>query len=486
MFNNLFNRFYFYSLITIFLFDILSFISHQYYLVNYFSFILIILLVFILTLKRLEWGIYILLTELFIGSKGYLFFIYLFNFRLSIRIGLFITILIVYLIRLLLRKNKLLFNKSFIFYYPYLILLLFIIIGTINGLAHNLLTQTFLDVNGWLYFLLLPIILSGINSNHILKNIFSLLLSAITYVSLKTLFLYILFIHQFNLNLFPIYKWIRDSGVGEITKITDSFYRIFFQSHLYLIIGLIFLFLLLIFSKQLNINKKLSIYILSIITLASLLISFSRSFWLGLLFSILVLFIIYIILEKSKLLKIFSTFTPIIFIFLISVFLINILSFDFSGNLKNRLNNSINEPAASSRISQLKPLFKGTLYKPILGSGYGKTLTYYSQDPRILENSPSGIYTTYAFEWGYLDIWLKLGIFGLLAYFYLLYKILVKSYKLISNNTIYFWLLLSILALIITNLFSPYLNHPLGIGFIILATVIINYLNEPGTKKIEY
>ena len=55
-----------------------------------------------------------------------------------------------------------------------------------------------------------------------------------------------------------------------------------------------------------------------------------------------------------------------------------------------------------------------------MGRGFGATVTYQTRDPRILADNGSGEYTTYAFEWGWLDIWLKLGIFGLAAYFLLI------------------------------------------------------------------
>ena len=65
--------------------------------------------------------------------------------------------------------------------------------------------------------------------------------------------------------------------------------------------------------------------------------------------------------------------------------------------------------------------------EPFFGQGYGATVTYLSQDPRVLENNPSGLYTTYAFEWGYLDIWLKLGIGGIIAYLLLLFFLIKES-----------------------------------------------------------
>ena len=124
--NNVFNKFYLYALISIVVIEIISFLAHQNYLLNYFTFFILIGLTFILSIKKLEWGIYILLTELFIGSKGYLFFIEIFDFRLSLRIGIFIILILAWFIKIILNSDKYLFNKSFKYYYQYLILFVFI------------------------------------------------------------------------------------------------------------------------------------------------------------------------------------------------------------------------------------------------------------------------------------------------------------------------------------------------------------------------
>jgi len=62
--------------------------------------------------------------------------------------------------------------------------------------------------------------------------------------------------------------------------------------------------------------------------------------------------------------------------------------------------------------NQLRPLLDAIAQHPWLGSGFGRTVTYRSTDPRVLADHPAGAYTTTAFEWGYLDIALKIGLLG--------------------------------------------------------------------------
>ena len=118
---------------------------------------------------------------------------------------------------------------------------------------------------------------------------------------------------------------------------------------------------------------------------------------------------------------------------------------------------------------------------PIIGYGFGKTLTYTTQDPRILEQNPSGEYTTYAFEWGYLEILLKVGVLGLAIYLSFLGYIVYIGWRAIhvmqreNNGMAYSWMVglwLGLVCIMITHFFTPYLNHPLGIAYIVVVGLV--------------
>ena len=141
-----------------------------------------------------------------------------------------------------------------------------------------------------------------------------------------------------------------------------------------------------------------------------------------------------------------------------------------------RFANLESESAGISRLNQLQPLLYNISQQALFGYGFGKELTYQSSDPRILKTHPDGIYTTYAFEWGYLDIALKLGVIGLLVYLALIGMLFYLGILNLKSNILNLGLLTGLLALCVTNIFSPYLNHPLGIGYIMLISAILkNY-----------
>jgi len=129
------------------------------------------------------------------------------------------------------------------------------------------------------------------------------------------------------------------------------------------------------------------------------------------------------------------------------------------------------DAAASSRTEQLGPLLTQIKKSPWIGSGFGTTVTYKSFDPRALELNPSGTVTTAAFEWGYLDTITEIGILGLLIFIAFVISIilsLIRAFK-ASHDYIYLGLTLGIISIAVVSIFSPYWNHPLGLGFLMLA-----------------
>ena len=131
--------------------------------------------------------------------------------------------------------------------------------------------------------------------------------------------------------------------------------------------------------------------------------------------------------------------------------------------------------AGQSRWNLLPPLWHAVAKHPILGSGFGTTVTYISNDPRVREVSPTGEYTTYAFEWGWLDVWVKLGAVGLILYLGLLAYIGRALAQCARTSTPCLAGLAVLIALAAVSVFTPYLNHPLGLGILTLLTILPFY-----------
>lgn len=451
--------------------DILSALAYYLPHLRNFIFVGLIFLALILILRHLEYGLALIFAELFVGSKGYLFSFSVGETLISIRIALFIIFFSIFFSKLLFkffshtpvyrsredhRNRQTVLNVTIVF-------LVMILFGILNGLWRGYdFGSVFLDANGYFFvFLIFPVLymVEELETRTWLKEKLSLiLLSGALWLAIKTIILFVLFVHLQNASfLSQIYLWVRNT-IGEITPAGNGLYRIFIQSQLYIVLAY---FLIL------N-NYPKFVFKYSSIFLTAILISLSRSFWLGLLAAYSSQLIIYSFKKK------WSNARQLFIKGLLSVagaiIILSIIYLPSLGGVGERTKNLIGEPAVSSRLAQFKPLVTEILKSPILGHGFGKTVTYKTSDPRILQFSPSGNYTTYAFELGYLDILLKVGLLGLAIYLFLIYKIW-KNMRVTGFK-------LGLIALLVINIFSPYLNHPLGIGYLLLMVIARSNTDE--------
>lgn len=503
----MFGKFFKTSFLFITLAELFSIFAYLLPDFNKAAFVLIGITFLVLSIYKFNYAMLVLLAELFIGSKGYLFYFDAGGKVISIRILFWIIIMSVWFGRIIAARIKtktcplMLYFKNKYFKY-FLILFAFIFFGAINGYLHNSFINVFFDFNGWLYFLLIfPIFELAFYYKNFLENVKQVFLSSILWLSAKTIILFYIFSHSIMGVIEPVYRWVRTSGVGEITNMDSGFTRIFFQSHIFVLVGFfIFLFLLVNALNQKNnflkFNKHEIIYLLIFILFISVnLISYSRSNWVGWFFGLLISS--FVIIWQYKF-KIFLKSTFLIFLSLIIsvIFIAGIIKFPYpktnvnfnaANALAERAGQVKNEAGVSSRWALLGGLWSEIKASPVIGRGFGSTVTYKSSDPRVLESSPDGTYTTYAFEWGWLDIWLKLGLFGVMAYLLVLFILLYNYFLLLKNKTISIFdqnnlfdasLFIGLIAICVLSFFSPYMNHPLGIGYLLMLASIVSTSNS--------
>ncbi|MEI8361574.1 MAG: hypothetical protein WCG01_05565 [bacterium] len=494
------------KLLPIFLFiEVLSFAAWHFPVLNQILFGVIFISALYLSLQKIEYGLALIFAELLIGSKGYLFWLTIGNFRLSIRIGLFLAVIIAWKYGVIcdyFREKKLdtLINALKI---PsqnlFLALLLFCALGVINGLVmNNGLKAVFFDMNAWLYFFLLwPLnAFYGRATLNEKRQFLNILFAAAVWLMIKTWMLLYIFSHEF-LMVEDIYHWVRDTGVGEITAMKAGFYRIFIQSHIYSLFVLLILFIKILnnikdetFKKLIKSKNYWHLIFLASAFFSVILIGLSRSFWLALIVGMLSIVTLWYALHiktfsfKIQLANVFQLMASCIMVLIASlVIILVIIKFPYPKNLADFNAGSVlsdratetNESAIGSRWSLLPELFKAIIKNPLIGSGFGKTVVYKSSDPRVLATDKSGTYTTYAFEWGWLDVWLKIGLLGLVTYGWLVIAQIARIYssRSLLESTTGITLIALLITLMAVHVFTPYLNHPLGIGFIILVLVMV-------------
>jgi O-antigen ligase len=421
---------------------------------------ILLIFVLIIALKNPAYGLAILLAELIIGSQGYLLWLGEEESRLSLRIALWIVVMAVWFVR---QKNLFAELKVWTYRRPFFSLVALLVLAALVGFMFNNETALiFTEAKRWLYLaalIPLSLVFKDKASRELLWPIIG---AALLWIALKTLLTVYLFSHGFAV-IEIFYEWTRFNLLGEITPLANGFYRVFLQSQVFAIPA--FFFSLALFIRK---HKTLDA-LAAALFLAVILTSLSRSFWVGTLAGLIIMSLSALIKFRPKLKSIIQALGSSAIVAVAGILILfAIVRFPFpeptsqinAALFKDRATGF--EAAAASRWALLPVMGEALKNNPLLGYGLGKELTYKTSDPRVLQNNPNGLYTTNAFEWGWLDIWLKLGLLGLAVYIWFLVA-LAKTQDQVGLG--------ALAALAILHIFTPYLNHPLGFGYLALAIV---------------
>ncbi len=472
------NPFFYRTFFLLVLVELVSIFGYLLPPINTIGFFVIVALVLVVALWKLEYGIYCVIAELVVGSKGMLFVWGVGQTAISIRIALWLIIIGVWCARLFFsaedRRNAIAMIRLPMIRWMFAFFAIIFFAGT-NGFFRNNFADVFLDANAWPFFLLLFPLLATMRTPLHIERVLSIIFSATFLLSIEALTILFIYAHDPLGGVFlPFYHWIRSSGVGEVTAITQTFSRVFFQSQIYTLVAFFILLIRTGDEKEKKFFIPNSLFL--ILFLASLLLSFSRSFWVAGV-AALIIFFIFLFAQKISFYSFFIRIGALFCVAAMSVALVWVtmnfpyprtMGGSFASLLEDRAT-AMQESGIGSRWSLLPPLLTRIAEHPFMGLGFGATVTYRSSDPRIVELSARGnnFYTTYAFEWGYLDLWLKFGLIGIFFYCMVLWQIGASLWRLHE----YGWLF-GLIALLVTNIFSPYLNHPLGIGYLLLCIVV--------------
>lgn len=163
-------------------------------------------------------------------------------------------------------------------------------------------------------------------------------------------------------------------------------------------------------------NYKFGIFLWTLGLILSLLLTFSRAGWLGFLFGIIFLAVLF----KEK--RGFILFS--IFIFFLIIFLVP--------SLRERMLFTFSSGGDSARFFIWKTGFEMIKENPFLGKGL-KTFTEYFQQ-YALKLNPSYLGPSFNAHNSYIQIWAESGVFALLSFLIFIGIILYKGIKLVKNN----------------------------------------------------
>lgn len=458
--------------------------------------------------KSLPAGLMIALAEIFMGGHGHLLDYEVFGFSVSLRMVIFAAVMLVWLVRYVKYDVHPKFSRFRDI--PWVIIGLAVLIGTVVGLLKYPEAQVLDDMNGYLTMLYLLPIISIEWDQKLRRELVQVLFGSAIWLVFFTLLLSYLFTHLDGKSLHVLYTFVRDSRLAEITlqtvandagEITNQygarllgsdgyFYRIFMQSQIVVAAAATLFATGMFFIWR---DQRLpSLFGLSLAGFAStLFLSLSRSFYLGLAGALVLVWFLAFWHGRHAFWNVARrsvTFVLLTVIGFTAAYLTVVFPLPQQPDISEAAFYSTSaeterEVAISSRWQLLGPMMEQIYSSPVLGSGFGTEVTFITDDPRIREINPNGEYTTYRFEWGYQDIWLKLGLLGLLGFAWYAAVILI-GVRFTAKRRGHAWIVIGlgagILMLFVAHSFSPYLNHPLGLG---LMLFILPFLEFPNKAK---
>ena len=444
-------------------------------------FLLIIALIMIFfTAYNPVFGLLGVFLELFSSPHGQLISTEILSFDISVRMMVFVGFFIGYFIYLIkTRKNPFVESKNI---YVFGVLGAAIAIGFINGFISNDVLNVFKDGNAYFYLLYVFPILSINWESKTKRQFLQAFAAGAVWNILLSFFILYFFTHVTEPLIKASYIFLRDVRLAEITNLGGSLYRVFIQTQFFaLVFGA---FILALIPKIQSKRETVQSTVLLGAVFATLILSLSRSFWIGIIFALFVfVFILYRYFKKEIRLKSYlicllsSVVLSVFFILIIVLFPFptqRVGGSDLSDLFVKRFTQD-EDVAISSRWKLLDPMLQTISLNPIIGNGFGKEVTFETDDPRAREIRSDGKWSTYAMEWGWLELWLKMGILGPVGFLFLFVYINKRLMTLLKSDHswISIGLICGLVFLFATHMFSPYLNHPIGLGFILFTIIFI-------------
>ena len=177
------------------------------------------------------------------------------------------------------------------------LLFLLTIVGSIaiGWAAGHRITSIYLDANGYLAigYVIAAWIWARTSDRKLLLEAVG---AGVAWITLKTLLFLFLFGHLHPKTLDPLYLWIRDTRLGEITLQRGNIYRVFLQSQWFLLPAILVSTAYIWVGEHL---RESSVRITWIALVAALIASLSRTFWLALALSGLAL-CLYLLTRHTK------------------------------------------------------------------------------------------------------------------------------------------------------------------------------------------
>jgi len=444
-----------------------------------------------LAFKKLDLALLLVFIELFSNPHGALLLTEVGGFPLSMRMALFIGVMTGWGIGWVNQRYQpnLKDGRAHMF----LFIGLAAVLGFVIGVLSRDPVAVFKDGNAYLYlFYLLPILSVPWTHRH-RHDLLQILAAGVIWAALVSFTILYIFTHFWVALLTPVYELIRDLRVAEVTDVGAGVYRVFMQSQMFTAI-----FGWFVLSLSIMGEKRRWLVVCGAVVIAVVLLALSRSFWVGLMPALVFLLFMLYKTASPRFSQIsrfvgWSALTTIIgvgLLFVVALFPIPDPSLA-GGSLVNSLKDRTTETSdagISSRWKLLTPMLNTIFESPLVGHGFGKTVTFQTDDPRIRAISPDGTWSTTSMEWGWFELWIKMGVLGPLAFIYAGYELIKRlwAYRWTEQAWIGLALVTGLIFIYGTHFFSPYLNHPIGLGYLLFLVPFLPNKKHAASQSIVF
>lgn len=461
--------------------------------------VLITLVVFAITWQSEALGVCSLLFELLLASKGGLFSLNVHGHEINVRLLMTGAFLLAWGLKALVgivQKKRTFgeFTKLFKGREWVLALYALVVYGVIRGYALGNTQYLYPDANAWFDLIVLfPIVDIATREGDKLKRLVVPLVAAgIVFLAVQTFVFEYLFSHGFAVAP-ALYAWVRKTGLAEVTFMGGDVFRIFMQSYIYPAAAWVVVFVFVMNQKSDQRKNQWLWFWFLVGSAFVLLVSLSRSFWIGVSAGSMVGLALILKggagMVKSTAKKLWLPFiagiASIVLFALVLFFPVPRVPYSSLEHLFLQRADVGEEAAAVSRWHLLSVLEKKIEEHPILGSGFGATVTYQSEDPRLVASN-GGVYTTYAFEWGWIEPWIKFGILGIPIILGLLISLGWRIWRNEGDSSLRIAAVSTLVMLAVVHFFTPYLNHPLGFAFLFAGEALVAMAASKKTSDVGY
>lgn len=400
--------------------------------------------------------IYLFMFDLVLGGAG----TYISYGSFSIRKVLFIVLVLMTCYQIVKQKRykELFYNRT-----CQLLFLFFIscMLATLIGITKNPIGLVINKLLAYSFIFIFPYFMLNFENSELAIKVFKLFNRLVIILSLAIIIIFFsLFIFQdkaYNI-INPI---LVDLNLGALA-INAGIPRVFFKTAIFIPFTLNFE-LIKVISKE----EELNLQVISKILVLGL--SLLATMTMGIWATFIVCFLVSLFFIKDKLCEWFkdkkSYFYLITFI-IGGVFILYYL--DIFTIITNRLNK--NDFSVQVKQEQLYTMLELIAKRPLLGYGFGK----------VIEISIPGYERTAAnWEIMWLELLVTNGVIGFIIYLSpIIYnmKIISKLLKDIcfKSRSLIISIFTSFIGLIVVNFSNPFLNNPIGIGYLVICFAIIN------------